>query len=286
MIFFLFFLLNNGMLYGRSDSIGITYIANCGFLIKIDSQKIIIDGLFKSGHNRYPTPNASTQKLLEAAQYPFNNINLILVSHTHEDHFDKNMVLNCMLNNSSATLICPQQVIAKLSENDSLYQKIKTRIIECTPDTFTSQFIHIEGVDLHVCRFAHPGERHKNVQNIAYLVSVNGKSVFHSADIDPLQIDKFTGIKLNESNIDVGLINEDFAKIENAALTRKFISAKHNVAMHLPDHVANVWLDSFKDKPGLFLNPFIFSKKMDKKSFFITGGMEKPSMKFMPPTIK
>jgi len=38
------------------------------------------------------------------------------------------MVLTCMLNNPSAKLICPQQVIDSLSENETIYNKIKERI--------------------------------------------------------------------------------------------------------------------------------------------------------------
>jgi hypothetical protein len=73
--------------------------------------------------------------------------------------------------------------------------------------------------------------------------------------------------------VDIGLINEDYAKIENASLTREFINAKHNIAMHLPDSVAASWMDSLKEKPYLFPNPFIFAKKMEKKVFYT--GQEK-----------
>jgi hypothetical protein len=43
--------------------------------------------------------------------------------------------------------------------------------------------------------------------------------------------------------------------------------------MHLPDSKAVGWLDSFKDKPDLFPNPFIFTKKMERKVFY--SGQEK-----------
>jgi L-ascorbate metabolism protein UlaG (beta-lactamase superfamily) len=250
-----------------NDSISITYIANSGYLVEIDSHKIIIDGLFRRGHNRYPTPDAHTQKLLVSNQYPFDNIDLILVSHTHEDHFDSEMVMDCMLNNPSARLLCPQQVIDRIRDNVAVYDQIKTRIIDCTPDTFVSQSVQVGDIEIHACRLAHGGERHKDVQNIAYLISIKGRSVFHSADADPFQIDKYTGIRISQSSVDIGLLNEDLCKVENAGIAREFISAKHDIAMHLPDPVAALWLDSLKDKPGLFSNPFIFTKKMDKKVF-------------------
>jgi L-ascorbate metabolism protein UlaG (beta-lactamase superfamily) len=62
-------------------------IAYCVYLIEIDDQKIIIDGLFKLGHNHYPEPDTGTQRILVSNQYRFDNINLILVTHTHDDYF-------------------------------------------------------------------------------------------------------------------------------------------------------------------------------------------------------
>lgn len=179
-------IINDGKLYCSNGSISVTYIANCGFLIEIGSQKIIVDGLFKRGHNRYSTPDTTMQQLLVTNQYPFNDVNLILVSHIHEDHFDAEMVNSALLNNKNTLLICPGQVVDKLVENDPVYKIVKSQIIECTPDLNSTENVKAGKIEIVACRLAHPGERHKNVQNIAYLIKVNGKSVFHSADADPL----------------------------------------------------------------------------------------------------
>jgi L-ascorbate metabolism protein UlaG (beta-lactamase superfamily) len=263
---FIFILISSTIL-AENDSISVTYIANCGFLIEMDDQKIIIDGLFRLGHNRYPVPDPETRRLLTSNQYPFDNINLILISHTHQDHFDSKMVMDCMMNNPSARILCPEQVIDSLKCYGDVYNKIKTRIIECNPDIFTSQFFQIGNAEIYACRLPHPGEKYRDTQNLAFLVTVNGKSFFHSADTDPLQIEKYSGIRVNELNVDIGFLNEDFAKIENAHFAREFINAKYNIVMHLPDPITAGWMDSIKDKPDLFSNPYIFLKKLEKKIF-------------------
>jgi hypothetical protein len=68
------------------------------------------------------------------------------------------------------------------------------------------------------------------------------------------------------------MINEDFAKVENAGLAKKFINARYNIAMHLPESAAIAWLDSFKDTPDIFSNPFVFTRKMEQKVFYIDSG--------------
>jgi hypothetical protein len=70
------------------------------------------------------------------------------------------------------------------------------------------------------------------------------------------------------------LINNRILCENDSILTREFINAKHNIAMHLPDSVSIGWMDSLKDKPDLFSGPFIFTKKMEKKVYY-TGHEKK-----------
>lgn len=251
------------------DSISITYIANCGFLIEMDSKKMIIDGLFKEGYNHYSVPDSGTQVLLTSNRKPFNDIDLILVSHVHGDHFDSEMVIDCMMNNPDAKLICPEQVADKIREHAVDYEKIKSRIIECTPDTFTVQQVKTHEIEITACRLAHGHQRHKDIQNIGYLIHINGKTLFHTGDADPHQIDKLTGIKLSEKNIDVGLINDGFGHMKNAEITKKYINAHYNVIMHLPEEISKIWMEPLKENPDLFSNPFVFTKMLENKVFLI-----------------
>ena len=253
----------------KKDSISVTYIANCGFLIEMDSKKMIIDGLFKEGYNHYSVPDSGIQVLLTSNMKPFNDINLILVSHVHGDHFDSEMVISCMINNPDAKLICPEQVAAKIRENTGDYEKIKSRIIECTPDTFTVQQVKTHEIEITACRLAHGHKRHKDIQNIGYLIHLNGKTVFHTGDANPHQIDKLTGIKLNEKNINIALINDAFGHMKNAEITKKYINAQYNVTMHLPEAISKIWMEPLKENPDLFSNPFVFTKMLEKKVFII-----------------
>lgn len=254
-----------------NDSILITFIANCGYLIEIDSHKIVVDGLFKDGLNRYSSPDSMTQNLLTSNTDPFDDVDLILITHSHPDHFDGDMVRDCMISNPNVSLICPKQVQDILSEDKKEYAIISKRIIECTPDTFTSRLIEFSGIDIQVCRLAHSGEMDSNIQNNGYMITINGKSVFHTGDADPFQIDNYTGIRLDEQAIVVGLINDQFGNMNNASITRGFINADYNVTMHLPEWVAKVWLEPLKDKPDLFSNPYVFTSSMEQKVFHIEG---------------
>lgn len=250
------------------DSIDVTYIANCGFLIEMSSKKILIDALFNEGFDYYTTPDSSTLEKMTLGEYPFNNIELVFVTHKHADHFDAGLVLDFMQNNPSAKLICPEQVVEEIKKNESEYKKIKSRIVEITPEIFTSKQIEVDDIEIQACWLIHGHERNRGIQNIAYLIKIGGLTIFHTGDADPHQVEKYSGISLNEENILVGLINDGFGNLKNAEITRNFINAQYNVTMHLPEQISKIWLEPLKDQPGLFSNPFIFTRLMEQKTFY------------------
>jgi len=251
----------------EKGSLSVTYIANCGFLIESGTKKILVDALFKEGYNRYEIPDSGTRVLLTSNKEPFNDIDLILVTHSHGDHFDPEMVIRCMVNNPDAKLLCPKQVLDIIRKDPTGYKKIRSRITECTPDTFTTERIEIDGIEVTACRLGHGYQNKSDIQNIAYLLRIDKIKVFHTGDADPLQINKLTGIDLSEENIGIGLINSEFGLIKNAEITNRYIRAAHNIIMHLPGDIARIWMEPLKEQPGLFSDPFVFTKSLEKKVY-------------------
>ena len=92
----------------------ITYVGNAGFLINIGDKKILIDALFKGFKGNYNLPQ-KVQDKLTLAQAPFDDVDLILVTHAHGDHFNANMVSEHMKNNPKAIFASTQQVVDRLN---------------------------------------------------------------------------------------------------------------------------------------------------------------------------
>jgi metal-dependent hydrolase (beta-lactamase superfamily II) len=101
----------------QQKKIDVTYIANAGFLIESSGKQIIIDALFKQGWDNYLIPEDSIVTNIITQQPPFNNSNLMLITHDHADHFNASMVVACLINNPEIVLIAPPK---KLSKNEKL----------------------------------------------------------------------------------------------------------------------------------------------------------------------
>jgi len=66
----------------------IFFIANCGLLIKTDRISILIDGFNRETNNFTGIPEHAYKDTIEHMGV-FKNIDLMLFTHKHDDHYDK-----------------------------------------------------------------------------------------------------------------------------------------------------------------------------------------------------
>ena len=99
LLFFLIALLSFvNTVSSESTAVTVTYVANEGVLIQSDSKQVLIDALHKPYLSEYL---ATPQKVLDdmmASRPPFEDIELLLVSHIHGDHFNAGLV-SCQVDN-------------------------------------------------------------------------------------------------------------------------------------------------------------------------------------------
>ena len=120
---------------GRQNKVAkITYIANAGFLIKVDDKKILVDAVF--GDQDYEwcdIPDSAQVKSIINASAPFSGVNLIAATHYHIDHFYAPFVVKHLVNNKKGIFISSRQVIdTMVAENN--YDNIKSRVVDITPE--------------------------------------------------------------------------------------------------------------------------------------------------------
>jgi len=173
----------------------ITYIANDGFLIQAFNRKILIDALFGNFESDWcAVPSREIIEKMETSTRPFDQIDLILISHSHVDHFNPEIVIKHLEDNEAGILICPEQVRMEL-EKDKRYENLSTRVKEITPEFNTGdQAINIKGMCIKVWRLKHSAyylesettkkryNKHKNVQNLGFTIEIEHKRIFHGGD--------------------------------------------------------------------------------------------------------
>lgn len=175
----------------------VTYIGNAGFMITSGDKKILIDALFRGFESEYALPD-DIQNKLALAQPPFDNVNLILVTHNHRDHSNRSLVLQHLENNLHA-------VFASQSSITSQFSMSANQLIALDPTPGKPVQKDIDGIRVEALALSHgldqPG-------NIGFVITVNGVKLFFTGDIDISQIsfDEFQSYKLPEEKIDIAFI--------------------------------------------------------------------------------
>jgi L-ascorbate metabolism protein UlaG (beta-lactamase superfamily) len=218
--------------------IDVTYIANAGFLIESSGKKVLIDALFKNGWNNYLTPADSIVSKILNQQAPFNQVNLMLITHNHEDHFNDSMVVAYLNNNSENILIAPPLVTNAIFKNPALKKN-------------ENQIVELDKIS-----------REKNDKTI------NGIKVFHSGDFNGSETVEFGKLELQKEQIDIALLNfyGFWSTKEERLFTEEYIHPKRIALTHIPPTEIKIVKDSAK-LINDFIDITVFECSMKKKSF-------------------
>ncbi len=177
------------------DSVEVTYIGSAGYLLTTNSKKVLIDAPFDDFVKQFEVPVATqeTQDNLANGEAPFNDIDLILITHYHKGHFDFELVGKCMKSNTKAMLVTTDLVYRTLEKNVPDFAAFKDRIVvpilETDGQTTT---VTVADIPIHVSRSTHWGDEGYlynygfNLNGIEILFLLEQENYIKTVDIDLL----------------------------------------------------------------------------------------------------
>ncbi|MBU1012771.1 MAG: MBL fold metallo-hydrolase [Bacteroidetes bacterium] len=272
--FGLFILPFNNIVSQETDSLArITYIANEGFLVETTSHKLIIDGLFGNLNGDWcEQPGDSISDYMMNGTVPFNDIEILLVTHNHTDHFNEAMVTSFMVKHTGTVLICPEQVNEVLKVNKS-YPIFSERIISTGADM--DSVININGVKIVPVPVHHGSymeidtvtgksyDLHSHIQNNAYILKIGGFTLFHSGDGSSKNIQEYKGYFSGNDNIDIAMMDKQFLRAEGMQIINELIKPENLILMHIAPSQTEYFSKMVEAIPEIF----VFKEKMESKIY-------------------
>ena len=212
-----------------SAEVRVTYVGNAGFLITVGDKKVLIDAMFRGFPGGYRLP-ANVADALQNARPPFDGVDLILVTHNHDDHFSADIVRRHMEANPEAILVAGPQVAEQLSA-------FGTRVVPLTATAGKTAQITQNGITIeaiYLCHGVFPAGQ-KEVVNYGYVVTIGDVSFFHMGDMDPgtVGMDTFRSYGLANKQLDFAFIEHFYlagtyaAPDLVAAIAAKYIIPAH-----------------------------------------------------------
>jgi len=255
------------------EQCSITYVANDGFLYETKTGKVLIDALFGGIKGNWcDQPDDSISNLMINVIVPFNNIDVVLITHYHSDHFNGPMVINFLRNNKKSVLICPSQVDEALKKNPG-YSDVIDRIHFLKSENQFDTLLAVNKINIRALKFYHgsffetdsaTGEKydlHSNVENFGYIIDIDGFSLFHAGDGSFSDKSHFETYHFGERDFDMVFLDRTFLLKEGQEIMNSLIHSKDLVFMHIEPARGEYYKSIIKDVPGFS----VFTKKMEKK---------------------
>ncbi len=176
-----------------------TYLGNEGVLVVRGDTKILFDPLFDEGFGYYQLLPDEMRAALMAGEAPFDGIDVVFVSHGHDDHVSTGPLLAYLRALPDVKLVAPRQVLDALRhesgvEDDPVFARVTA--LDLTPgdapavlhfgDDPPDQVWGYDGIDVEVVAIPHAGgRRNAGVQNLVYRVTLGRNlTVMHLGDAD------------------------------------------------------------------------------------------------------
>jgi L-ascorbate metabolism protein UlaG (beta-lactamase superfamily) len=226
-----------------------------GYFVRAGEGAILLDGLTGSREG----PDEETLELLETGSAPFQDVDLILVTHRHRDHFEAESVARHMAHNPHGVVVTGQVVAALLAEHQDFGEfSDRVVVVDPGPEEIVEEWIN--GFRVKIFRVSH-GEPANDfsLDNLAMMVDLGGTKVFTTGDIvPPGQTGIFRRAALQEESIDFAFLPftmfaEEFQP-EAAAIIDDLIRPRHIVATHFRDVHRGAFTQACLERyPGLLI---------------------------------
>jgi L-ascorbate metabolism protein UlaG (beta-lactamase superfamily) len=245
-------------------SLIVHYVANEGFLLESNGKKVLIDALFNTGLDRYAEPDSTLLTEMILGKPPFNNIDYLLFTHNHPDHFNDSLTYAFMNSNTRAAMLCPDQVYEQLRNSYPLNPEIDRRILAITPDSGQVITRNIDKVIFTACRTRH-GDTY-DIENNAYVIDFGGVKVFHSGDSWKESLNDWQNLDIKSEHVDLALVNGFYAGDKYKLLNEKMLP-KQIILIHMKNEHLDMFSDIMSKDTAVFRNSTLFKTALESKTY-------------------
>ena len=226
-----------------ADAIAVRYVANSGMLVTAAGRRFLIDAPIREGIAPYATSSATERGLLEGARAPYADIDAILITHWHEDHFSPDAVAAHLASHPRTLLISSPEVVDRVRTVAPGLPAARLRAVLPAPGS--SERVDVGGVDVHVLRIRHNPARRLPEQHVGFLIG-GPAPVLHVGDADP-KADNFALLRSLPA-IDLACLPFWYVTdVPNRLMVGEAIRPRRIVAMHVPPADATEVASTLRD---------------------------------------
>lgn len=228
-----------------AEPVTVTYLANEGFQVASESGSVLIDALFGSGLSGYPAVPLEVRSALESGQGRFANVDCVLASHEHADHFDPQATAR-FLAARPVQFVSTETVVAQLAPLLPGFAG-PAPIGRYPPPHHRIEEIGCGRARVSLLRLGHG---RLPVQNLGFLIDLDGFTLLHVGDAD-VSRERIRPFDLARRGVDIVFLPVWHLADSQWMPVVAEIAPRHIIAMHLPRADAPAsWFGSARSLDG------------------------------------
>lgn len=212
-----------------------TLLASTGMLIEADGVKFLIDGLHKKNSTTFSGLSAEVlADLCEGKKELYQNINYLIFTHLHEDHFSAEYTEKYLESNSVDGFFAPEILKEKYISLNNKVEQNSDQSYYFDLSLGEKQTIRLsDDFSIEVFSAVHAGDQYADVENYCYLINFGGRKLFIISDSD-YDSEYFSKMLKNE-DIEAAFINPLFLNNKRGReVITEALKAERLIVYHIP----------------------------------------------------
>ncbi len=219
--------------------VDVTFLGNHGVMLDDGENKVMIDGMHNGGDSvgLWSAISPAQCVLLQAADAPFDNIDVTMVTHNLSDHYNVGIIGHYLFNSPETQMLAPSGVrdsIATFGDYASISDQV---VMTVNPAVNGRSQATINGLSIDVLNMQHFNENCTDCgRNYAYMLTLGELKILHLGDADMLDSDNINNFDLAAEDIDILFLATPYPEFVTAAqrdVLNSWINPGQIVAMHL-----------------------------------------------------
>ena len=151
-------------------------------LVTTAGRRFLIDAPIRESLAPYATSSPAERASLEGARAPYADVDAILITHWHEDHFSAEAVAAHLSSNPRTILVSSPEIVDRVRGVAPALAASRLRAVLPAPGQ--SQRVDVGGTPVRVLRIRHNPTRRPPEQHLGFLIG-DSAPVLHVGDADP-----------------------------------------------------------------------------------------------------
>ncbi|MFZ5946320.1 MAG: MBL fold metallo-hydrolase [Bacillota bacterium] len=243
------------------------YVSNAGILLQDNNNKILIDGLCDSKMPMFKNPPAEIRQDIINGSPPYNNIDVMLFTHHHSDHFDSLSTSKYLSMNKETFVISTPEVVSRINSHRTACSSSLIELENC----HSSKRMILKEIAITAIPLTHDGKDYKDVLHFGYLVETNTLRILHIGDAEP-SLENFERLKSLHPKIDLLFVPFPFIGIPSRRKSiKEYINPSKIAVIHLPhQHLdAYNWIELTKKNFNRVRDNYIETVFLEELGSFI-----------------